>query len=239
MEELDKIIMIQDLSSLENLLKKYGLPGEFKEIAYLQSTLPYSENFEIKVQDIRFTVSKKISGTNPDTVEEIEIIFSNTCKFNVSNIELNKDVIGESDDDYCFQIDIIGHDAGGEYYACWHLDKNIKSAAPKYTHPYYHLQFGGNTMETKDSGELLLLGSPRIPHPPMDLFLGFHFIINNFFSSKETDYPWVKKILNDGEYQEIMLRAQKRMWEPYFEAFRGKSTHEDFHLKNVFPLYMS
>lgn len=235
MNEWDKNNIVQDISYLAKYITDNDIPCSTGELQNIENTLPHSTGLTIIVKNIVFEITKKISKTIPYDIKTIEISLSNTCKFVSENIGTNKDVIGEKEGDYNFQIDIIGWDEDGkDFYACWHLDKNIKSAPPKYTHPLYHLQFGGNTMG-EDVGKVLLLGSPRIPHPPMDLFLGFHFIINNFYSSK--DYTWVKDILNDGEYQEIIVRAQKRMWEPYFSAYSGKPL-QGFTQQQVFPLYI-
>ncbi|MEZ4884413.1 MAG: hypothetical protein R3E32_06695 [Chitinophagales bacterium] len=232
MDKYSITIISQDLSILVKLIEKYDIPGDYKALINLEATIDFINDNKIEVENIEFFIEKKISGTNPCTIENIAVFFQNICKFTPENLTHNKDVITE----YSFQIDIDGYDEeANEYKSCWHLDKNIPSTPPKFTHPYYHFQFGGNTLETCNAGELIILGSPRLPHPPMDLFLGFHFIINNFFSSK--DYTFVNELLNDDEYQSIIKRAQERMWTPYFNAF-GSTGNLDYTLNNIFPLYI-
>ena len=82
-----------------------------------------------------------------------------------------------------------------------------------------------------------ILANPRIPHPPMDIFLGFNFIINNFYNRK--DYDFVENMSQDYNYQMIIKRAQDRLWQPYFKAFDSANTHNDFTINRVFPLYIS
>ena len=126
---------------------------------------------------------------------------------------------------------------GKPYKNCWHLDKHILSTAPKYTHPTYHFHFGGNYLNGLDTGEISIFSFPRLPHPPMDIFLGFHFIISNFYSSKE--YSFVNELKGNEDYKSIIKRAQERLWKPYFKAFDLTNTHDDFTINKIFPLYLS
>ena len=83
---------------------------------------------------------------------------------------------------YCFGLNIYIHafrsksSTNKEYCSSWHLDRHKNEGETRYTHPSYHFQFGGKKMELVDP-ELSVLSCPRIPHPPMDVFLGFHFIL--------------------------------------------------------------
>lgn len=223
----------KDLSTLMDLIRKYELPIESTSLATLDSQLQYQNEFKIIVDDVTFKVTKKISGTIPSEIDAISIILSHKCEIDYNkNIATNDPIC-----DYGFQVHIKAYDKQKKQYTnWWHLDKNIASDKPKFTHPYYHFQAGGNEAEGVDPGGLILLSSPRLPHPPMDLFLGIHFIINNFFSSK--DYPFVNEILLDEDYKGIILRSQKRMWDNYFGAFAPGNVHQDFTRENIFPLFM-
>jgi hypothetical protein len=223
----------RDISDFIKLVDKYEIPIELTELSRLDSYLQYQDEFKVEIKDLVFTVDKKISGTIPYEIEMITIYFSHECSFDkTKNIETHDTICH-----YSFQLHIKAYNNDAkEYTNWWHLDKNIESDPPKFTHPYYHLQNGGNEIENIDSGGLVMLGAPRIPHPPMDLFLGIHFVFNNFFSSK--DFDFVKKILKDETYIDIIIRAQNRMWLPYFNAYAGKK-HSDFTISNVFPLYMT
>ncbi|MCG8239094.1 hypothetical protein [Tenacibaculum finnmarkense] len=122
------------------------------------------------------------------------------------------------------------------YYSSWHHDRHMNTQNVRYTHPTYHFQFGGKKMELIDD-EMAVLSSPRIPHPPMDIFLGFHFILSNYYNNKK--FSFVNSLLEDIVYQNIIKRAQERLWTPYFKAFDSTNTHQDFTMNKLFPLYIN
>ncbi|MCO4303648.1 hypothetical protein NGQ54_03440 [Riemerella anatipestifer] len=226
----------KDLQTFIELVDKYKIPCEIIGIYSLIGKLNEINNFDYKLTNIVFKIDKKISGGNPNNMEEYSIFLDNIIRTNKSK-NLNNDCILE----YLFEINIEGHTPEKKLKSCWHLDKHIESkgsndGTPKFTHPSYHFQFGGNFIENCDKGELGILSSPRIPHPPMDIFLGFNFIVNNFYSKK--DYEFVNKLLEDYRYQEIIKRAQERLWIPYFKAFDSSNTHNDFKIEKIFPLYI-
>lgn len=228
----DVYMYSRDLSDFIGLIQNYDLPVDTTELINLDNKLQYQEgDFLVSIENLPFKIDKKISGTIPSDVAYLEIFFSHSCQIDPNLDDEQNDPIA----DYNFQLYIKGY-GDEEYVNWWHLDKNIPSAQPKFTHPYYHFQAGGNDIENVDCGRLILLSAPRIPHPPMDLFLGFHFILNNFYSSK--DYEFVDKLLADTHYQEIISRAQKRMWDNYFRAYSNDS-HNHFTRQNIFPLYMN
>ena len=86
-----------------------------------------------------------------------------------------------------------------------------------------------------EDSKIVLIGSPRIPHPPMDIILAIHFIILNFVNSNE--YPSKDCLLSDESYINVIERAQKRVLEPYFNAING-GEHTVFTKENLFPLYV-
>lgn len=104
---------------------------------------------------------------------------------------------------------------------CWHLDKGGTEDA-KYDHPVYHMNFGGDLMsdklvEEEDPnyfGKLLLLPSPRIMHPPMDIILACDFIIKNFYEKKNH-----RELTTLPGYVELINRAKNRYIKPYAYAF--------------------
>lgn len=227
----------KNLSTLIKRINYFGIPIETKGLSEVQNVL-YSKilgdsKFEIDAKNITINLSHAISGTTPETVRDFVISFDHELVIDDSkNFQINDLIVG-----YLFDIQITGYDQEAkEYHYAWHLDKNIASSEPKFTHPYYHFQGGGNKLEGKHTGEILLIDFPRIPHPPMDLFLGLHFIINNFVSSK--NYPKKTQLMNDSEYQDIMMYSQKLVWDTYFNSFSSECINEDYNFKNVFPLYI-
>lgn len=128
-----------------------------------------------------------------------------------------------------FNINIIGRqlalaDNGEAIYknaSCsWHLDRHIGEEPPEYIHPLYHFQYGGNSLnigindhgDQLDISSTLVLDSPRIPHPPMDVLIGTDFILSNFISSSRLGFR------REGEYINLILPVQEQLWKPYADV---------------------
>lgn len=226
----------KDLSEFLRLIEANSVPGDFSDLYMLHGKLSEMVSMEYSLSNVCFFLKRRISGTTPLELKSYQIFLNNELRLKDS-YNPNEDPING----YKFEININGYlnsEKNGECYkSCWHLDKHLDSNEPKYTHPYYHFHFGGEYIENLDSGNISIFSTPRLPHPPMDIFLGFHFIMCNFFSSK--DYDFVNQLKNDFNYQQIIKRAQERLWKPYFGAFNPTNTHSDFTITNVFPLYIN
>lgn len=99
--------------------------------------------------------------------------------------------------------------------SCWHLDRSIEGGnTPQEAHPCYHFQFGGRNMnfDEADYGSTLFLDPPRLAHKPLDAILATDFILSNFRGD-----DWID-LRNDGQYKNIIERAQERLWHPYARA---------------------
>ncbi len=227
---------VRDLTTFIKLIEKHEISIDKSKLYDLEKKLTGSKKYYVETRDIAIHIYKKIADTKPPGITKMSIFFSHTCEFNeATDIKLNDPV--KANYYFYFQINGYGNNVSKkEYINCWRLDQDIISAASKYTHPYYHFQAGGRELDYKDTGELILLAAPRLPHPPMDLFLGIHFILNNYMSTK--DYPELKKMFDSYEYQEIIKRAQERMWVPYFNSFFAGNTNLDYSFLKVFPLYL-
>ncbi|MEI8601593.1 hypothetical protein P4S55_11935 [Shewanella sp. PP-Sp27a-2] len=131
-------------------------------------------------------------------------------------------------------------DSNTEYKMAWHLDKDEEMSnegRQKYTHPLYHFQYGGRNMDGLKTGDVMLMGAPRLPHPPMDIFLSIHFILNNYFNKEDNDYSCLKLLFSDDDYIRILERAKERMWYPYFKGLsRTGNPHKELNLASLFPL---
>lgn len=235
MNNWDLRIFRNDLSVFIKLLKREKVTGDFSELDTLLEKIDEKEQIEYKIENLAFYITGRIPGTKPDGL--------NYCQIFLDHMLMVKDEVnGECDPlhGYYFDINISVYkskkNTTKSYTSSWHHDKHSNIANVKFTHPVYHFQFGGKKMELIDK-EMSILSCPRIPHPPMDIFLGFHFIISNYFNNRQ--YPFVKSLLKDFDYQCIIKRAQNRLWTPYFKAFSSTGTHEDFTLEKVFPLYLS
>jgi len=229
-----------DLLKLSTLMKKYDSDKIFKNLGKILSVTQgklqgmRGDVLTVEASGIEVILKKRIAGTIPCDLQSITIFFESKSEFDLSiDIDL-KDRILES---YNFQIEVKGINDAGEHYNAWHLDRDIRKPNSKKTrldHPLYHFQPGGNKLEGKDIMGAVFIGAPRLPHPPMDVVLGIHFILKNFCSTR--DYPFFDKLFTNPDYQDIINRAKERMFIPYFKAFSENCTHEDYTMKNVFPM---
>lgn len=83
----------------------------------------------------------------------------------------------------------------------------------EFAHPRYHWQYGGKEVWGNDKaffGSHLLLESPRLPHPPLDVVLAVDFVFAHYYGEQ-----W-RKLRKDTEYQRIVKEAQEMYWRPYF-----------------------
>ena len=89
----------------------------------------------------------------------------------------------------------------------------------KFVHPLFHINFGGRELEESiDTGDILLIRSPRLMHPPLDIFLAIDFVIQNFFGLKH-------QIYQDFEYRRIIDKYRKLHWGMYSNAFASYFTN--------------
>ncbi|PTP12093.1 hypothetical protein CWO27_21000 [Vibrio sp. 10N.286.51.C3] len=227
----------QDLVKFAEIVCRYddsecisnGL-GVLHTIAY---QFEYSGSALLEIEGVELRIHKKTAGTTPSEVQSLSINIDCLCDVNLDLDASEYDVISQ----YGLQLEIVGYVGDKAYINCWHLDKDIppqEGDVHNHTHPSYHFQAGGHRVEGLDTGSLLLLGAPRLPHPPMDIFLTIHFVISNFFGKR--DFPFVDDLFNDPDYQDILQRAKERMFTPYFQAFGVNCTHQDFNVEKIFPL---
>lgn len=226
--------IVVDLRFFIKLLKKYSFTPNFLEVNNIENLLKSGEvSYKYNTDDIVFNVTPSGMNSNPVNVKKIVVILN-------TSYELKKQLSEVSDifEDYKFNLFIkgywnksasIGDDSN---FFCWHLDRET-AADGNLIHPYYHFHAGGHHIGERNPGDLLLISSPRLPHPPMDIFLAVHFIILNFFNTK--DFKEQKRILFDDDYQSIIERAQKRVLDPYFKAL-NTAGHEDYSKYNLFPI---
>lgn len=116
----------------------------------------------------------------------------------------------------CLAVDFVitgKRVGGGICYCSWHHDRHIEGSEdedPEFAHPNYHFQHGGNKMWGGDDfGSAIVFESPRIAHPPLDGILAIDYVVSNFCGNK-----W-RKLLEDGEYVNLVKSVQKRLWRPY------------------------
>jgi hypothetical protein len=222
-----------DLSAFIKLIEDKGVTGDFRTLKTLVDDLDTKDLVHYKCEDILFYIEGRIPGTLPQDLNYCQIYLENMLMVK-DNLVANLDPLHG----FYMNIDINVYKSKTSttqaYSSSWHLDRHLNKGVTKYTHPSYHFQFGGKRMQLIDP-EMSVLSCPRIPHPPMDIFLGFHFILSNFFNNQQ--FAFVNDLLSDVNYQQIIKRAQARLWTPYFGAFDSTNTHTDFTFAKVFPLY--
>ena len=231
---------VSDLGKLAELIYKFDAEGIFQNtntVLYRAQSKVNGKRgdiIEVDIRGIEVILKKKMSGTIPNDLDSVSIYLESCSHFDTSiDIQTNDRI----QDGYNFQVAITGINKDGEHHNAWHLDKDIRKTdanKPKVSHPLYHFQAGGNNLEEKEISGAVFLGAPRLPHPPMDAILGLHFILKNFCSTK--DYTFLNKIFSNPDYEDIIERAQDRMFKPYFKAFEKDNSHQDFTVKSIFPL---
>jgi hypothetical protein len=224
-----------DLSMFINILSTHNVKGDFSELTNILNDLNTKSKVDYKFQNLAFYIKGRIAGTVPDKLDYCQVFLDNTLQVR-TQLDVNLDPL------YIYKLDLIINVYKSEtsteksYSSTWHLDRHPDAQNVKYTHPFYHFQFGGKKLDYIDT-DMSILSCPRIPHPPMDLFLATHFILNNFFNNRL--FPFVNSMLADFDYQQIIKRAQERLWTPYFKAYDSTNINTDFTINKIFPLYLN
>ncbi len=126
---------------------------------------------------------------------------------------------------YEFQLLLFGNyeNEQKKVKCSWHLDRHVEKAdqLSRFAHPQYHFQFGGHALkdlkeDEKDVGQVLIIDSPRIPHPPLDALLGIDFILTNFIPRSELDFR------EEREYIKLIESMQDRLWKPYVNSLASR-----------------
>jgi hypothetical protein len=117
----------------------------------------------------------------------------------------------------------------GIWLCAWHIDRHIQDegqeeadaekdkpgehgGTPHFVHPDYHFQYGGEGvwgLTDHQYGQHLLLESPRLAHPPLDVVLATDFVLSNYYGRR-----W-QSLRQEGAYRRIVRDAHDRIWRPY------------------------
>lgn len=106
----------------------------------------------------------------------------------------------------------------------WHLDKHDSTREVQTIHPIYHFEYGGSITTEEDGfdfGHFIILDTPRLMHPPLDLVLAIDFVVKNFY-----EYDEYRALTESDTYKRYIKNAQIRLWKPYALAFA--SNFHDF-----------
>lgn len=182
------------IQNIANMLKNKGLCPDITPL-----TKGYKKGI-CNVMSLKFRIPNVPRNTKP-SVASLDILLD------VSFKETNKINIPISE--YFFKVTVSGNDKGKKVKSSWHLDYD-NSNNQDYIHPHYHLTWGGDTLKDVELGDVLLLPTPRISYPPMDIVLGIDFVLSNFVKA-----DIYKQIQSDSQYKAAVKSAQEKLWKPY------------------------
>lgn len=224
--------ILRDIESLARLLNKYEIESDNLYLLELMASNHKAWD-KCEIKDLTFTFPCASQKPYPDVVKKISVAIDLSYKYN--DLNSNRDVF----DSYQLEICIKGYELDAKVeskYFCWHLDRETNTNG-KFIHPRYHFHAGGYIMKDvlPEDGTDFVISSPRLSHPPMDIVLVIHFMIQNFINTR--DEPNKYSITSDDEYIEILTRAHKRVLDPYFDTFSKDNKHQDYTKTNLFPLY--
>lgn len=113
-----------------------------------------------------------------------------------------------------FNVTLRGVGEDSVYHFGFHIDRHNETSESTEPHPIYHIQYNLNPTKSKeiDTGDIMLLDTPRIMHKPLDFILGIGFLTSNF-------YPTAFDILKeDSSFVKLSKEYQSKIWKPYFHA---------------------
>lgn len=171
----------------------------------LQNAL-HSYNNSLVVSELKLSFSPSdLRNVRPKKAYKQLYVILNVS---LSDIDTNDTKLVLDFERYLLQFEIHAiDDSGNDYIASWHLDYDNTGNA-EFVHPYFHLTFGGNAIDDRNLGDLLLLPNPRIPYPPMDVIMAIDFILANFL--KKDKYFRIRS-----EYATFLKKSQEWLLKPY------------------------
>lgn len=197
----------------------------------------YSTSGVLRILDIN--PASFIRNIRPKSVQEISIEFTSTVSGDYSSDYGISEGVYSSN----FSMQMLGSNASSPAHnqiCCWHLDgedggAQSTQAGYDFFHPYYHVQHGGNTVrengvginESDYYGHMLLVDSPRLMHPPMDLILGFDFILCNFLPKQI-----IESLRGGAQYAGVVKNAQQLVWGTYFNTLAASCGSGNFSRKD-------
>lgn len=221
---MSKGVVANALTFLSKELKKAKLCNDTKPLDNalyeLNNRKDNNGQWGYSLQKLIFNNIRAPRGTMPNNIKFLQIILNvEIHEQNLKSNEIYNPVVVDPtkgiNKNYSFSVEISGYSDKTKVLSHWHLDFDSGSEN-EYIHPDFHLTFGGNAMKSEGEdeneifGKVLLIPSPRLPHPPMDAILGIDFIIKNFVQK-----DIAKDILGNSQYRRALKSSQERLWRPY------------------------
>lgn len=234
--------LLSDMDALKGLLEHYHFKDNNRiELSDLESVVnkiranigtKKKKNLSFTTDNGGITFHTMTTGMTPNPSvqdQKIDLTLELKYEFTCDKTDLKEIIKGYNLD---IHIEAAQKNHRKRHYFEWLQDvlppKNKKDKKYQFIHPYYHFHAGGTFLKSKGPGSLILLSSPRLPYPPMDIVLAVNFIICNFFSTNEEKFKEEMKILDDDEYQKLVKRAAKRIYEPYYKEINSDLSKSDF-----------
>lgn len=222
----------KDLEELISLIESEKDFARLIDLAPIQNainSLASSKKCFYDIQNLSFNINNKIKKIYPD-VDKVTLIINNKVHYQDHGGTI---YIG----DYNLDIVIYGYKNQDKYQYCWHLDRHITKGNDRYSHPVFHFQAGGKLADIcLNRPDTLYIGTPRIPHPPMDIFLVINFILGNFYDKKV--YKFVNSLLANERYCQLIKKAQSRIVDPYLKGIFNPMAHNDYNINTILPTYI-
>jgi hypothetical protein len=238
-----------DLCQLAILLNSHGLCSDISPLEKAGQSCMWRDDstpWSYTLDKIAFTATQ--TGGLATDAGDISVSLSMA----ISGKSLGAAQVENPLDSLCFDIEIEGRrkrkipeEIKTDFlYAAWHLDKHSpdpKDGETTYSHPLYHLHFGGKRMEAKGYdffGNAIILDSPRLLYPPMDAVLGIDFILQNYIGK-----GFIEELIKAPEYVTMVKKSQERLWKPFYTSLYSHwdpkvcQTEESFTPAKLFPLY--
>jgi len=176
----------------------------------------------IEIKKLSFDIPNIHKHSLPQNIRNSTLILSISIKFKESTFNF-KEI---SDLNLNIEIEAMDED-GQPLKSAWHLDYHNVKGNEKFSHPQFHFQFGGQKIRESNqientafnTGELFLMETPRLVHPPLDPVLAIDFVFGNFLG----DRIW-KKLRAIPKYRSIHSKSKDLLWKPYFEILSGSFT---------------
>ena len=190
-----------DIQNIARILYKNKLCTDISPLTKILGR--FKDNSIVHLEKLKLHVDTVPRNTRP-IVKSLDILL------NVSVPQVASNDLGLSLCGYAFTMEIFGiNEEGNRVKSSWHLDYDDTDKA-EYVHPYFHLTYGGQAMERIAIGDVLLLPTPRLAYPPMDIVLGIDFALSNFVKKE-----LYESIRQDSQYRAAIINAQMKYWKPY------------------------
>jgi len=212
---IDSQQIIEDLGKMAFLLNNCGICSDNSAFSKMQNdmrTLPEGVLWQYGSQEetYDFVVFQipKMSHTRPEDIDNITISLAVRSKGS-KDMTVGQNHFLQLDMQLVLSAFALDSDCIEKTVkSAWHMDMDT-SPDNDYVHPLFHINFGGRELEALgDTGEILLLRSPRLMHPPMDIFLAVDFVVQNFFGRQHS-------LFQDTDYQKLINKYRAFHWRSY------------------------